>query len=423
MFRYWLCGAVTFFLLSAPSARAQIGTEIDYSLPATAAKVRVELALVSCADDAIHAVPTVTVSPIGGSSTELQRLIVTRPSWFQKRDLNVELFENGTIKSLNGGASDRTLDMAVSAVKIGVALAPMLLAPPPMAIAPPSLECSQSALNALDEARLLEARILTLRRELATAPRGQIEDRQAQITALAEEVARLKTGPLTLILEDTITFERSSGFLRWDGDALRKWLAKPEPQRSYDLFQIRYCALLAGQTDRDCQNPADRRQVIPLCGLNCVLIANPAMATLTVASTPESGFYRADGSPLAPESRLNRTSLAIGQWGSYTPTYFEAGFAEQWTTGMAFDAFGRQRSLSSTSDARGAIAFTAAQAISGDINAAVRTAATDSLAAVTSRTADLTARMELNRLRYCQAIIEAGGFVCPTAPAAPASLE
>lgn len=114
---------------SAPKKHGVVdAAHITYRLPDTAVQINVGLTLVGCAP--IKARAEVALAPAITPGTEHFRLDGAKlASLTKKRELDVSLYPNGSIKSVNGTVSDRTGAILVSAIKIAGTIA--LAAAPP----------------------------------------------------------------------------------------------------------------------------------------------------------------------------------------------------------------------------------------------------------------------------------------------------
>ncbi|WIY70844.1 hypothetical protein KB221_07425 [Aquidulcibacter paucihalophilus] len=369
-----------------------------------------------------------TITPVGASSP-VDFAFDTPPSrWFSRRNVDVALHENGTIKSINAGATDRTLDIAVSALKVVISLSSLKFNPTnkdkadqeAAATAPAgAATCNGDTVEALRRVEVLRRRIEAHRADLLSeAPSLPAKELQERITFLAAELVRIRTDHLSLALEQNIQFDGPIGTLRWGGNpALSKWITGTVGT-SDNLFALHWEAASQSPNGPTITAASDLSALASSCRTDCLVLPTPHPVTLTISSNADQGLVNAQGLALA-SPRLAFAAMPLAQWGEWRTLRLAPRFGEQLTSGASFDAFGRQLTFAATSEARAQAFATAAQTAVTDYSAWRTAEQASEINDLRAETAELQARQLRNQLRYCEAVIAAGGFVCPTAPTAP----
>jgi hypothetical protein len=342
--------------------------------------------------------------------------------------------------------SDRTFAIITSVLKFAVAVA-ALDSSGAVSLGP----CNDSTADALRASDALKRRIEQLRAQLVSGSAGSATDLSDEINALAAERARLLTGPLQLTLTahvapiqnvPTASFagrvESAGGYISWQRSDFAKWVRPGGADGSINEFQLGYCFARRQNPEAACDATringgvrhaaeisrlrADDQFQRPACAPDCsqtLVFREPVSANMSVI-VQSAGFSR-NGANVDAGTVLKTGDVSIAQWGELTYLPLRVGFGGSRTIALGLDEFGRRTHFEWKSDARlesiaGGAADAAGQAI------ALRTAVNGRSAA--ERQAEITelqAQQTLNTLRYCQAVIESGGFVCPTPPAAPAA--
>lgn len=115
--------------------------------------------------------------------------------------------------------------------------------------------------------------------------------------------------------------------------------------------------------------------------------------------------------PITPFAKI---SLIVPQYGTQRLLTFDPGFAERVTTSMTFDDYGRPITLGWNSTARAVAATQALTSTLDNVTAVVKAIQGDEVADQKAEIDRLNTQLSLNKLRWCQAVIEAGGNCDPT---------
>ncbi|MXO58486.1 hypothetical protein GRI89_02850 [Altererythrobacter salegens] len=413
----------------APVARTD-ATSIQYELPETHAQVALELVLKKC-DGGIEAAPTLTLSPVAAPTPYDQHRFriygADLASFTKNRSLKIELHPNRAIKSINGGVADRTGAIITGALKVIAGLVPFDASTLPVA----GSSCNPATRDALARIDILDKRIKALRATLDTIDPIRAEQTRLGIDALALEVARLKTGQLTLGLTTEISFMKGidGGLISWRKDQLSKWFDNVADNPT--TFALGYClettasarknggaSCLTSQanTGNTSLGQIDMAKYVPplpgclsetsKCAQTIVFREPVDMVLTVIAITKDFGAAR-------EEKTLKQLTLPVAQWGDITQLELTAGFAETKTMALGLDEFGRRGSFEWKSDARGEAIVGAAGSIV-DASAALRkTIDTQEQQAQQAAITSLETEQKYNKLKLCEEIIRAGGFKCP----------
>lgn len=406
---------------------------MEYNLPITTARVSMDLVLVSCSADGPRARPTVTVQPIANANRaehERFRLYSTAlSSWTRNRQVGLDTHPNGALRSVNGGVSDRTGAIVTNVLKTALGALPFFDAQNTTRAS----ACNDITMQALRQVAALETRIAALRAGLPTATAADAATIREAIDGLAAEAARLRTDQLliTLTKEIEINANNSAGVqndIAWTYGELARWLAPGDPaEREVSNFRLFYCLQPASnEASGTCPaNPAlpaartgegERADCLPDCRTTIVL-REPVNATMVVIANTDEFVRLVPGHQpvsIPRRTRLQRTMVPVAQWGRLSYIPLRAGFGESFTFALGLDEFGRRNSFTWKSDARG-------EGITGGVASIVGAGASldagirgRDLAEQQAEITQLQTQQNLNRLRFCREVIEAGGFTCPT---------
>lgn len=401
-----------------------MAASIAYALPVTVAKVSMDLNLSACGT----AAPTVVVTPAAGAGEHSFRLVGSElESLRMKRDIKLELHENRALKSINSNTTDQTGSIITGAIKLIGTILPVFAAAPPKGSNPPtpatlgSGGCNARTVAALADVAALKAQLKGLRQKLPTTPEAKVPELQKAIDVVVAEIARIKAGDLHVKLEADIPFTEGEGVITWTRGNLAKWWTVPTGKDAELVtnFQVHYCAYspLDTASPKTCLTPPAATDPVPGCPkgdcAKTLVFREPKATTLLLTAEGADFEGAAKGEALA------KAPVSVAQWGAYSYLPLKVGFGGSRVVALSLDEFGARRSFGWTSDARLASvvgqtgeAATAAMAVRTSLEGA-------ELARQQAEIKALQTEQQLNQIRYCKAVIEAGGFVCPTNPAAP----
>ncbi|WP_436047078.1 hypothetical protein [Phenylobacterium sp. LjRoot225] len=428
----------------APGWNEPDAAKISYFAPKTELEVQGDLRLLACDADRILAAPTLSLVQRGAADPAAEFHLEGREllSSLQKRELALDLTDDRTIRSLNAASSDRTGAVITNILKIFTTVAstfsavtpgpgpasagarPALRPAPP----PPSL-CNAQTMEALRQANDLAATIQKRRAALSTASPADAEKVGAQIDVLVAQLAFLSTGPLTISLWRPLEVGDapvSGASVNWTIKDLAKWMSE-DPQKEPctpampSAFtgtgckaQTAHFALgysVAGTVDE--KRPSKSRCLHPIAGdapmcARTLVLAEPTPATVTLTANNGNFVGRKEG------DTLGLAEVPMAQWGPATYLPLDVGFSQSRSVGMTFDQFGRKSSFSWGSEATAENA-TGSLAEIAEAGAAARKAVRGKgeVEVWEEEAARLETRLKLNKLQACQAVIEAGGTVCP----------
>lgn len=432
----------------SPAVDKPLASKIDYTLPAMSVTVTVEMTLKSC-KAAPEVEPSVTITPaIGPESYDEYHFIVDAAylqSFTRDKNLSIETFPNGTIKSVGGGATDQSMSILTSAIKLAVSL--VAVAGPAQHLSMAGLgACNKDTTDALDAVTKLTSKIDDQRKVFVTGAPDAVARAQAAITVYASEIARLKTGALhlalpavTMVLDDG----RTGQHVEVTRAMLTKWLlpgAAGSETNKVDSLELGICALKASdvlkagaptctgamidasiaslkqklRTDRNTGQLIDR---VPVEQPNCdggpacpqtLVFREPVNAVVVVA--PEGDGYGTEkiGAVLA------RLDLPVSQWGKLSYVPIKAGWGKSVTFGITLDTSGHRLSQNWSYKARGTGILGGAAGVADVATSLYKTVDGKTLADQKAEVDALTTQKNLNQLRFCKAVIDAGGFTCPT---------
>jgi hypothetical protein len=398
----------------ALGGKIENGTTVTYALPSTSAKVSLDLVLEACPTGALAASPTVTITPVANAGGDKERFTLSASdlgSWTQKRDLTVELYENGTLKSVNAGASDRSGAILTNIVKIFAAVAAL-------SNETPAGGCTAEISKQVDTVSRLKAQIDKLRTELPTTTAARTAEISKALEALTTEVARLRSGPLHLVLEDEIILRRgvTQGHLLWKAANLAKWTGKTGQSQVTD-FAMDYCVLTGPNIEGDCviKTPEPTPQPLPdpKCpDFNCaktIVIRQPIPAKVALITIQGSHFQN-DNGPITANKLLKSEDVQVSQFGDYSYVPLTAGPGGAASLAVGLDPFNKVTSYTFKSEAR---AENLTGSAAGILEAAKPLKGKTDLEVIQAQSADLEERLKLNKLKLCEEVIRAGGTVCP----------
>lgn len=428
---------------------------ISYTLPETKVKIDAVLTLASC--DRIAAKADITVIPLAvpNDPNELLEFTVSgsrMQSFWQKRDLNIDLYPNGTIKTVNAASSDKTASIIAGVIKLAASVALMNK----NFVKGDQYQCKESTGKAFREYKALKGKIAEYRKEFDTS--SNPKQLSEKIEALAQEIARLETGELQIKVSKTIEVKRTNsktgdhyldgGIIEFDLAKFDKWIEEKSdstviaavnnkaahPQTiAYKPFSLAWCAapLNAPEGNKCMKGSPDDWDKLPTQALptvacktekevktetgtdtvteNCpttLVFREPVKARIIV--TALSDYYGSDS-----DKQLVNGVIDVAQWGTLQYLDLTAGFAEDKSISLSLDEFGRKTKFGWSSNARGEGVVSGLNTIAEPITTYQTTKEGENLADMKARVNELDTRQKLNKLENCKAILDSGGFVCP----------
>ncbi|MGR4877054.1 hypothetical protein [Pseudoxanthomonas sp. LARHCG66] len=433
-----LCGCAT----ARPEQPKNTASYIDYQLPVTNAQIALNLVLTSCnpveAKAEVSIIPMVTPTPFAEHRFRVNGEDLR--SYTKKQDLKIELHPVGSIKSINSSTEDRTAAIVGNVLKI---VAPIVGA---AGSKPTAQACNDTTKEALVRYGSLTSDISDLRKSMVGAKDPAAT--QKKIDAFAAEAALIRTELLSLTLTRQIELYRTvyvppagtpartdtasdrpknvgGERIRWSRQDLKKWFTVPgSDTMTADWFSIGWClrgddvpgnaACSAIQFDQIFDNsvPEVRTAAKISCDIadakcpTTLVFREPVAAKLTVISLDSS--LKSDLTPLA------KAPMAMAQWGEVTYLPLTVGFGQARNLSLSLDEFGRRSTFGWTSNAQ-------MEGITGGALGVVESAAalrasreSADLKSMKAEADELQMQLTLNKLRNCKAVIDAGGYNCPT---------
>jgi hypothetical protein len=408
-----------------PEAISASASTLEYWIPQTSVKVAADVTVTGCSAPG-------AAQPYVSFKVDIQPTVTPEPSdinyrldggdlsgWWTSHDLALTLYDNKTLKSVNSTDSNRVLPVITNVIKTATSI----FAAAAGSGNPNGLECTDQARKALQSLTMLKSAIASAQAEMPRANAKRAAELSAQIAAMSTEAGRLATSsPLNFTLPGSaVQLDRRGGYIDWDS-VPKESVTDASMINNPHAFRLVYCLdpKPAGKSEIKCDKSTaspDKPALIPLqtaptaCGsdTSCtrtIVLREPKQGVLTIAA--EGNAYAAQG------KALKTVVLPIGQWGDFTLLSTSVGLAQTRTIAFDLDAYGAKTSLTWKSDAR-------AESIAGGVASAADAASTllgkvqgSDLAAQTIELNELQTQQKLNQLKRCKAILDAGGFVCPT---------
>ncbi len=436
------CAALGCATKPASKAVLNEASSITYQLPVTAAQVTLDATIISCKSAPV-AKGTVTITPVVQPTPYSEHRFTISGSdlvsFTKKKEIKIDLYPNGAIKSINSSVTDRTGAIIANVIK----LAATVLAADAGDKDPPE-NCNQVTTDAWKAFTALKLDVEELKKKLEDN-NADHEAIQKKIDILAAEMGRLQSDQLTIKLTRSIEFVEGTkgGKIAWKASELKKWLQYQENEAELlrGNFRIGWCVARVGDSDLLCSTdlaidlkPSPQTSPTPetteqqadvtktalkkpppapidclLDGTQCrttLVFREPAQAVMTVVALGTDLDAKID-------SRMAQLAFPMAQWGKVSYLPLTVGFGGSKTVAMTLDEFGTRNSFSWSSGARGEEITGGAQSVV-DAATAFKTARDgEDLRSQKAQIEELEAQQKLNKLRKCQAILDAGGFVCP----------
>ncbi len=423
-----------------PPLAVGAGPGIVYRLPSTSLSLSADLVLRSCTDKEIVADATVAIVASGGASdVATYRLNADGlMAAAQKRDVAVELYDNGTLKSLNTVADDRTGAIVINVFKAvaQVAGAFVGVAAPVHGVVPPPQRCNRMTLDALETMDGLRKAVQQQREILAdpTTPVADTEKVAKLIDMLVQQLASLEAGPLRLTLSTPLDIDQGRDAdrpVQWSMGDVRKWLAKSGdnptcmPESTGVVSVGTGCAAKVSTFALSYRVQAARFPAQdPIVGTECafdpakdqtgcgehVAIAIPVAGKLTLKTVGTDIGGKAAGTVLGV------SRFPVPQWGQVALVPLTVKAFRSRTLELAFDPFGTITKLKWTSAATAENATSNAAGIAEAALPLIKASRGDSqLKTIQDESTLIEARIKLQALRACETLVAEGATTCPAA--------
>lgn len=418
---------------------------IQYRLPSTNVQARLTLDLQECnvildgretAPTRGHAVlARLSVTPIASRQDSIYSVSGIDLSHARiRREFALNVRPNGVIQSVNSTTDERSPEIIGNSLKLTAQLSQIIPVTTASNVLNNPLACRPEVRAAITRARLIEDQITYLRQQLISSNIPAQADRETveQINELAAELVSLRNGILRIETTATSNLAFNPGpnsfsgltmnitpFVDWfdhrDNIEERVRTAgerREAVERITDLVNQQFAlAWTAAQAPAAIRQHASETRDLRDCDFN-IAIPDPTEYRISVTNF---------GTNLAG-LRPAIINVPVGQWRSDETPYelcLDAGFGENRTVNLAFDEFGRTAKFTWNSDAR---VESVTAGLAGAVTAANSVAdgfdGSNQLERDKAEIEELTTQRTLNQLRACQAILDAGGFTCPTDAAA-----
>lgn len=384
---------------SARAKKENTAATIDYNLPMSQVKIGMDLVITKCTNPvkfkgAIILTPSAVPSQFPQHHFRLSGAALT--SFREKRDLAIETYPTGAIKSVNGASSDRSSAIFINTLKIVATVGGMGWLNVRSSVCTPEVD------GALSEVNQLRGHIKPLRESLIGGTATSIPDTQKQIDVLAQQIASIQAEHLTIKLEKTLKFadQATSGTLAWSGDDLKQHFMNTDGPIT-DLNLEWHVTPTTEGCGLNCAVEAPSAKVVCLTCEQTVVFREPRAALVTVKMTKQ------DSVPLA------KLEFPMAQWGAITYFPLKTRFGESKSLKLSLDEFGRRSSFTWASAARGEEITSAAGGMLDSVAATSAARASRDTNAMKAEIEELETQKKWNALKRCEAIIQAGGAVCP----------
>ena len=393
------------------------GAGISYRMPHTDAAVTLALTLADCTPDKVTlGEADLGVAAVEGARPELWTLEGSALSSVRlKRSLTINTSDNGVLTGVNSTTTDRTPAIVGNVVKTAATLAPLLMTLTESGHLPRASLCGQQVQDALARASLLNTEIGKARWQLSHESdfaKGQAL--RKTINAYAVELAGLKTGILrvesgaALGLTDKPQNAAPPVFadtpLVLDPGPFEKWFGPGDhASQIAGLFGLKATAEIVSDAKGLSSVAADPAK-LRACGLK-MWVPTSIAVNITV-----TGTGRAFGGAIGKLEKSQR--LPVSQWSDPADLCLDAGFGEDRTVNLSFDRFGRTTSLTWSSEASGETISGAVAGMAPDIASIAGTLHPTTVAQQKAEIEALQTQQQVNQLRACKAILDAGGYDC-----------
>ena len=425
---YSILGALSCALIlagCATSSPADIrAASLTYALPETRLLIGLDLVLTGCSGQYFQFEPTLTLAAQAVAGSQRHTVSAAALSSFsQKRDVGIQLYDNGTLKSVSASASDRSLAIVANTFKLTTWLVGSAGLAATDVVVP---GCNQATERATSRLRDLERLRAALQQHLVGSKDPEvIHHARVAIDAVAGEIADLRSGPLRLELKATVSPPARDNLLQdgqapsvevvWQDAEFIKWVALEHTGATARRFglNISLWAISSSGDKLDKAHAISPDESAPECGRRpCpyLLLRSPVMANVEVRPTLPD-LWR---SVPATKGALGEARVPIAQWGNLTNLPLSAAFGDSRALKMELDPYGRVVALGIVSEARGEV-LTAGLIATSDAGTALKAtlARPTEFQQQVAKIAELEALQKYNKLIKCEEVLKAGGYTCP----------
>lgn len=422
----FLAGSL-FCLVGCGTTNPGSGAALNYKLPSTGLKISVDTTLKGCLQRDLLLERKVSIVGVPSVSKETYQLAGESLNSFRAaRSISIKTYDNGVIKSLGIEVTDKTPAIAANILKtIGTVTG--------FALSDDTI-CNDETREALEKLDTLESFIASTKNEIlkldgriVTAlgnkedPKDIIERREALknlVNDYAAEWAKIKSDVLFMTNSYSLPItnypktmtEAQKPTLRYSAAVWNKWI-KTDSNGSFDNpSNPRLAALIKTESKISIRldDVAPKEPSSPSKNDDCagaeVIVPSAKLAKVSIEIG--HGDDKIDGAAILPFEQFNKGDAQHS-------ICLKTKFGENRKLSLAWDKFGRANSFEWQSTARG-------EAISGAVAGYSESAKSisENLAEETemerkkAEIDQLKQDKELNELRACADIINAGGYKC-----------
>lgn len=399
---------------------------IQYKMPEAKLHAQVTITLLGCqGSDVLGTMSAKLVGTPEASAKSYTLYAADLTSARMSQDLTIELNDNGTLSTVNSAASDKTGAIFGNVLSTALSILPFLR-PADSRVENP-LPCGETGLNShtvqsLGRFETLSLQIADLRRQTSSDP-AVVKVTNEALDGLYKERAALVSGPLQvsikaplkLYVPDAEELQSAEGLLR---NAQDSPCSEPTAGR-VDCGEVDFSAAASKFFTSNTELPKGELK-LSFSGAGTggfvgktLPKASPGIQLAEVAKFPlkltveQSFFKSANGNDLTAQSS---GSFLMPQWGREYSLPLKVKIGRDRTIGLTLDDYGRVKKLHWVSNATlenltGTVSSTASSVtgyLSANSNIAEQKAEIDAL----------ETQQKLNRLRACQEILEAEGWIC-----------
>lgn len=346
-----------------------------------------------------------------------------------KRNVTINVDKNGVISGVNASVEDRTSAIISNTIGTVTKLIGLGAPPPGVTTNDPGarLQCRTEISNAIAQVASLKAEIARLRAELTnSANPTRRSELLEDINALAFELARLRTGPLTQTLTANIDTGTSapatSQGVTFDYAELReKWfvvpmVTPPSPGPGVPPPPATAAPLTDANMDFLFGVSWSASNITPTPGLSPApskTLGSCKLAMYVPAQT-RARFELSPYGAAIQSSKQAKAATPIAQWGNPDTLCLSARFAENRTVNVSFTPFGQRKSLTWTSAARGEAVTSALSGLAenaASLNTSLEGPTEQEKQQETINNVDRL--LKYNAARLCEEAAKAGATSCP----------
>lgn len=395
-------------------------TDFVYQTPMTVAALKGQAVLVDCDDKSLTVSLSLNiVSKVVGDPDGVFVIPASSLETFsQKQSLDVELYDNHTIKAINTTSSDKTATIVTNVFK-GLAtifkFGAVGAAFPGPGVANSTL-CNDKTIDALGDVDLAERNISTAWDQMSSASAPDTEGLKVKIDALASRRADRISKLLTQEVSEKLVIPASSPgeladekFIILTAEDFADWVKTPNDDAIITLGYKLTGPPPESETasTSPCLKSKGADPDRPAYCASSIVLSNSVEATIVI--TADAGNIQ----DVETGDVLGKETLIVPQWGTVSYLPLNVGFGSSRTVKMALDAYGRKQSFSWNSEATGETitggAVSMLDAASGAVSASRSPSEQEDM---TAEIAAIKARIELDQLRKCELIRDGGGTDC-----------